>query len=319
MKCLCTCFFICICISTVVLSSSVALIIDQAGINDNSFNSIAFNGLCAAENEFSISVNVYTASTENEHATLVQAIKEHNDLIIVLGYSLKHALEDIARKYPKQQFALIDSTSDIPNIISVIFRDNEGSFLCGYLAAHMTKTGVIGFVGGQKNPVIDNFLSGYKHGAEYSGKDARVISYFIGDSANAWIDPVAGYRLAVKLHNENADIIFHAAGNSGLGVIKAAHDNKIFAIGVDNDQDGIAPKTVLTSMLKRVDIAVYNIIRDFIGNKIPRSKIYSLGIREYAIGLTQFKYTKDIIPASVRIDLSLLKLKILRNSLKVGK
>jgi basic membrane protein A len=216
------------------------------------------------------------------------------DLVIVIGFIHQSALVEVSADYPNIHFAIVDDVVDSPNVTSLVFEEHEGSFLVGVLAGLMTETNTVGFVGGMEVPLIRKFEVGFVEGAQYANPDVSVIVNYAGSFG----DPGRGRELAVSQNERGADIVYHAAGGTGSGVIDAAVANGFYAIGVDSDQDYMAPGTVLTSMVKRVDKAVFEVIKAVVDGTLEGG-VWSFGIQDGAVGTSEFTYTKDQIPQSV--------------------
>jgi basic membrane protein A len=178
--------------------------------------------------------------------------------IVAVGFSQESALKKVAEEFPNIKFAIIDSVVEKPNVQSIVFKEHEGSFLVGLLAAQASKTNKVGFVGGMDIPLIRKFACGYVQGVKYAKKDAEVFQNMTGTTGAAWNDPVKGGELARSQIDRGADVVYHAAGGTGVGVLRATADAGKLGIGVDSNQNGMHPGKVLTSMVKRVDVATYN-------------------------------------------------------------
>jgi len=270
----------------------VGIVFDSGGKGDKSFNDSADAGIQRAAKELGIESKSVDSKSEKDYETNLDGLAEKGcDVIFAVGFAQKTALTTVAPKYPKIKFAIIDDVLDQPNVRSLVFSEQEGSFLAGYLAALVSKTGKIGFVGGKTTPLIKKFEAGYVAGAETANPkiDATGIKY-----TESWDDTAAGKAAATVLFNGGCDIVYHAAGRCGLGVITAAKESGKLAIGVDSNQDDQAPGSVLTSMVKHVDEAVFATIKDVQDNKFtPGTKVFDL--KSKGVGLTEFKYTKDKI------------------------
>ena len=225
---------------------------------------------------------------------------------------MKDATEKVAKDFPDVKFALIDEVSTLPNVASLVFAEDQGSFLVGALAAMMSKTGSVGFVGGMEIPLIQKFQKGYEMGAKYVNPNIKLGSLYTSGS-NPFNDPVRGKENALSLIKQGADVVYHAAGGTGIGVIDAAKEAKVFAIGVDSNQDGIAPGVVLTSMIKNVDVAVFNTIKAVKEGAFVAGE-QRFGIKENGVGTTEFEFTKDAIGAD-----NLAKLEAIKKDIVEGK
>ncbi|MFQ6088472.1 MAG: BMP family protein, partial [Candidatus Methanofastidiosia archaeon] len=256
-------------------------VLATGGLGDKSFNDSAFAGAKKAEQELGIELDYVepTAIAEYEGFLRDYAKSGEYSIIISIGFDQADALSVVAKEYPEQKFAIVDMVVDLPNIASFVFRENESSFLVGAIAGMITETNKIGFVGGMDIPLINKFLAGYKAGAKHVNPDVEVYVVYVG----GWADPAKGKELALSQIDKGADIVYQAAGRSGLGVIEAAKERDIYAIGVDADQRYLAPDNILTSALKRVDVAVYRVIKSVIGGTFSGG-IYDLGIKENGVG-----------------------------------
>ncbi len=276
----------------------VGFISDTAGLSDRSFNETAWQGVQDASKEIPITMRALESRTVTDYESNVRLMAQQGyDLIITMGYLYDDPVRRVAREFPKISFAIADGSVDgLPNVASLQFREEEGSFLAGMLAAGMAPGGVIGFVGGQSIPIIKRFEVGYRAGAWYQNRKTKVLVSYTG----SWEDPGAGKEQALSQFERGARVVFHAAGKTGLGVIEAARTRGPghYAIGVDADQDGLAPGFVLSSMMKRMDVAVKEIIKDKAAGRFTNG-IRRLGVREGGVQLSDMKYTRDKIPAEL--------------------
>lgn len=293
----------------------VALIVAFTGLGDRGFCDSANAGLQRAIKELGITGKVIEPKSESEYIEQYRALSaEGYDLIMGLTSGIAAEIEELADEFPNVKYGIIDyaPTKAHPQVAGLSFTEHEGSFLAGALAGMMTKTNKIGYVGGVDTPLLRKFQIGYTEGAKYVNSKVEVISVIAG----AFGDPTKGKELALSLFNRGCDIVYHAAGKTGDGVIAAAQQMKQYAIGVNTDQDYIAPGTVLTSMVKRVDNAVYNCIKDTQDGKFRGgAKVY--GLSEGGVSLTDFTYTKNIIPSSVLSRLQTIEKDIIAGKIKV--
>ncbi len=247
----------------VALSSAAyadpAIIFDLGGKFDKSFNEAAFNGAekWKAESGGNYAEIVITGEAQREQA-LRRAAEQGNNPIVVTGFSFATALEAVAKDFPDTKFAIIDMVVELPNVRSVVFNEHEGSYLVGVAAAKASASGTVGFIGGMDVPLIQKFACGYVQGVKATNADAVVIQNMTGTTPAAWNDPVKGGELTKAQIGQGADVIYAAAGGTGVGVLQTAADEKILSIGVDSNQNYMHPGQVLTSMMKRVDVAVYD-------------------------------------------------------------
>ena len=249
--------------STTFAVAEPALIFDLGGKFDKSFNEAAFNGAQRWEAETGNSFREIELQSEAQREQALRRFAEAGaNPIVMAGFAFANALGEVAGDYPDTKFAIIDMVVDAPNVRSVVFNEHEGSYLVGMMAAKASKSGVIGVVGGMDIPLIRRFNCGYVQGAKAANADIKVIQNMTGTTPAAWNDPVKGGELARAQIDQGADVIYHSAGGTGIGVLQAAADEGILGIGVDKNQNHLHPGKVLTSMVKRVDVAVYNAFKD---------------------------------------------------------
>lgn len=296
----------------------VAEVTDAGGIDDQSFNASAWEGLKRAAKEFGVEKKYLESKEISDYKTNLSTLADQgNDLIFAVGILMEDALKEVAPKYPKTRFAIIDGTApDLLNCIALKFREEEGSFLAGYVAARMSKTGAIGFVGGMEIDLIKKFWAGYYAGARTANPNIRVIAKYVGN----WTDVAKGKEIALEEFRQGADILFAAAGKGGLGVLDACNEKGtgFYGIGVDADQDHLHPGRILTSMMKGVDTVVYETIKHLKDGNW-RSGEHVFGIKEGGIHLSPMKYTKQDVPADVLAKVETLSKQIAEGRLKVPK
>lgn len=288
--------FIFILLSLTVLSKpiKVGLILAMGGLGDKSFNDSAYAGLMRAKKDFDIEIKYVEPSSWMEDAFYLEQYSENNfDLIIATSYTASDAIKNTAANFPNIKYAIVDTVVPGKNIASLIFNETEGSFLVGTLAAKMTKTNKIGFIGATDIPLINRFKSGYEQGAKYINPKIKVLTTYIGGDS-PYNDAVKGKEHALSLAEQGVDVIYHATGNSGIGIFKGVEEKNIYGIGVDCNQDDIVKGKILTSMLKNVDVAIYTIIKDTLENKF-QGKTYIFDLNTNGVGTTNFEFTKDII------------------------
>lgn len=274
----------------------VALVLDKGGPDDKSFNAAAHEGLMKAKHDFGVEDHETVSKDASDYKTnLTTFANQGFDLVFAVGFAMEQDLKDVAPQFPGIKFAIADGNApDLPNCAALQFKEEQGCFLVGFLAASMTKTKTIGFVGGMQIPLIEKFEAGYKAGAKTADPNVKVIASY----TNEWEDINKGSTQADQQIGSGADIIFHAAGKCGLGVIQAIKEKGAgyYAIGVDRDQDDEAPGRVLTSMVKRLDVAVYDTIQRTKDGKFePGVHLYD--VKSGGIGLSEMKYTKKDVPA----------------------
>ncbi len=294
----------------------VGIVLSTGGLGDKSFNDSAFRGLENAKKDLGIEFKYVEPASPAEDSQFLKEFAEGGyDLVIGVGFMMKDSVEKIAAEYPNVKFALIDDVAKGANVRNLVFKEQEGSFLVGAAAAMVSKTGTVGFVGGGDFPLIQKFQRGFEQGAKYVNPNAKVITvYLSGD--NPFNDPVKAKEITISEVKQGADVVYHAAGASGIGVINAAKEAKIFAIGVDSNQDDIAPGTVLTSMIKNVDVTVYDTVKALQEGKFEAGEAV-FGVKENGVGTSDFKNTKDVIGEENLKKLDELKAKIISGEIVV--
>lgn len=236
-----------------------ALIFDLGGKFDKSFNEAAFNGAQRWADETGNSFREIELQSEAQREQALRRFAEAGaNPIVMAGFAFASALGEVAADYPDTKFAIIDMVVDAPNVRSVVFNEHEGSYLVGMMAAQASKTGTVGFIGGMDIPLIRKFACGYVQGVKAVNANATVIQNMTGTTPAAWNDPVKGSELTKAQISQGADVVYAAAGGTGVGVLQTAADENILSIGVDSNQNYMHPGKVLTSMLKRVDNAVHD-------------------------------------------------------------
>lgn len=294
----------------------VGIVFDSGGRGDKSFNDSAWAGVEKAKAEFGIDESSVESKSEKDYEPNLEALAEQGcDLIVGVGINMKTAMEAVAPKYKDIKFAIVDASVPGDNVRSLLFKEEEGSFLAGYLAGLMSKTHKLGFVGGMELPLIKKFQAGYEAGARTADPSTVVLpAKYTGSWDNVDYAKVA----ATGLISGGADIVYHAAGRAGLGVISAAKEKGVYAIGVDSDQDDIAEGSVLTSMIKRVDQAVYQTIKDLKdGAFTSGEKMYDL--KAGGVGVSEMRFTKDKVGEANLAKLKEISDKIVSGEIVVPK
>ncbi len=236
-----------------------ALIFDLGGKFDKSFNEAAFNGAQRWAEETGETFREIELQSEAQREQALRRFAEAGaNPIVMAGFAFADALGQVAADYPDTKFAIIDMVVDQPNVRSVVFNEHEGSYLVGMMAAKASKSGTVGFIGGMDIPLIRKFACGYAQGVKAVNGDATVVANMTGTTPSAWNDPVKGSELTKAQISQGADVVYAAAGGTGVGVLQTAADEGILSIGVDSNQNYLHSGKVLTSMLKRVDNAVYD-------------------------------------------------------------
>ena len=313
---------------SLALSASAAplkvAVVVAGGLGDKSFYDSSNAGLRKAIQELKVQGKVIECKYDpaNYVPYLVTASKNF-DLVFVVGFEFLDSLKQVAPQFPRTDYVHVDMAGKLAHVSYANFNENEGSFLAGALAALMAERkgdprvrgkAVIGAVGGQDIPVIRNFFVGYEQGARAIDPKIRVLTGFVG----SWDDPAKGKEMALAQHAKGADVVFQVAGGTGQGVIAAADENGFYAIGVDSPQEYLAPKAVLTSMVKRCDVAVYDLIRAKLEGKFLRGHVYTYGLKEGGVGLSWWTAeTKRNIPADVAKKVQDLERRIVDGRIKV--
>jgi basic membrane protein A len=270
-----------------------AIIYDLGGKFDKSFNEAGFNGATQwAKDTGGKFADLELQNDAQREQALRKFASAGNSPIVIPGFSWSTALGKVAPEFPNIHFVIIDSVVDAPNVKSILFKAEEGSYLAGVLAAKTSKTGKVGFVGGMDIPLIHAFFCGYKQGFMATNSGGEVFENYTGTTPDAWNDPVTAGELAKADFDRGADIVYAAAGGSGLGVLQAAKDAGKLGIGVDSNQNGIQPGSVLTSVMKRVDVAVYNAFKDDANFKAGTE---ILGVKDTGVALAMDDNNKPLI------------------------
>lgn len=257
------------------------MVTDMGGLGDKSFNDSAWAGLKKAEKDFGVEPKILQSTKQEDYEPNLGNMAQSVDLTIAVGFLFENAMKAAADQYPDKKFGVIDTVADKANVMSVLFKEHEGSFLVGVIAGMTTKSNVIGFVGGMEIPVIEKFEAGFVAGVKSVNPNAKVLIDYTGDFGKADL----GKEVALKQFAQNADVIFHASGACGIGVIQAADEKGFWAIGVDQDQSKESTKNkVLCSMIKRVDTGTYTITKAVVDGKFEGGKVITLGLKEEGVG-----------------------------------
>ncbi len=277
-----------------------AIIYDMGGKFDKSFNEAAFNGATRWAEETGGSFDDFEMQNEAQREQALRRFAARgSNPIVVTGFAFGDAVNTVAAEFPDTNFAIIDMVVDQPNVRSVVFNEHEGSYLVGMMAAMASKSGTVGFVGGMDIPLISKFACGYVQGAKAVNADITVIQNMTGTTPAAWNDPVKGGELTKAQIDQGADVVYHAAGGTGRGVLQAAADAGILGIGVDSNQNHLFPGSVLTSMLKRVDVAVYNAFTDGTGGEFTTG-FNVLGLKEGGVGYALDENNESLVTAEMK-------------------
>jgi basic membrane protein A len=310
----------------------VGIVFDIGGKNDRSFNAAAWEGVQRAEKDMPICLYDVEPGNPTSIEPAMRAYAEKGfDLIIGIGFAQGPILKRVAHDYPNINFAIIDGVileddgkTPKPNVASLVFREHEGSYLVGMIAAEKSKTGVLGFLGGMDIPLIHRFQKGYEEGAKSVNPNIQVIPNYVGVTDGAWNNPGKGKELALAQIEKGADVIFTAAGNSGLGAFDAVEqygknpqgEANRFVIGVDSNQNAVKPGFVLTSMVKRVDNAVYDVVREVLDGKF-KGGFHTFGLDKDGVAYSMDQHNKPLIPAETIQRVEEAKGKIVGGEIKV--
>ncbi|WP_255033962.1 BMP family protein [Rhodoferax sp. TH121] len=295
------------------MAADPAVVFDMGGKFDKSFNEAAYTGIEKWKKETGKKYLSFEITNESQREQAIRRMAERGaSPIIGIGFGQASSIEKVAKEFPKLQFAIIDMVVDLPNVQSVVFKEQEGSFLVGAMAAMASKTGKVGFVGGMDIPLIRKFECGYKQGAMWANPKAEMIGNMTGTTGAAWNDPARGGELAKAQFSQGVDVVFAAAGGTGIGVYQAAKDSGKLAIGVDSNQNHIQPGTMLTSMLKRVDVAVYNVAK---GHK---AGISVLGLKEGGVDYAVDANNAKLVTADMKKKVEAAKADIISGKIKVA-
>ena len=295
-----------------------AIIYDLGGKFDKSFNEAAYNGAEKFKAETGIEYREFEIANDAQREQALRKFAgDGNNPIVVAGFSWAAALEKVSAEYPDTKFAIIDMVvAGKPNVKSIVFKEQEGSYLAGIMAAIAAKSNKVGFVGGMDIPLIHKFACGYVGGVKSVKPDAEVFQAYTGSDPSAWNDPVKGGEITKSQISQGADVVYHAAGGTGVGVLQAAAEAGKLGIGVDSNQNGLQPGKVLTSMLKRVDVAVYNSFMDAKNDKFV-ADIQNLGLKEDGVGVAMDEHNKALVTPEMTAAVDKAKADIIAGTVTV--
>ncbi len=310
----------------------VGIVFDIGGKNDRSFNAAAWEGVQRAEKDLPICLYDVEPGNPTSIEPAMRAFAEKDfNLIIGIGFAQGPIMQKVADDYPNIKFAIVDGVifekdgkTPKQNVASLVFREHEGSYLVGMLAAMKSKSGVLGFVGGMDIPLIHKFETGYAEGAKAINPNIKVVDNYVGVTDSAWNNPGKGQELAISQINQGADVIFTAAGNSGIGAFDAVEkyglnengEAKKFVIGVDSNQNGQRPGFVLTSMVKRVDNAVYDVVKEVLSGKFAGG-FHVFGLDKDGVAYAMDDNNKRLITPEMLQKVEEAKTKIIAGEIKV--
>lgn len=295
-----------------------AVIYDMGGKFDKSFNEGVWNGVQKFTAESGVEVMEFEVTNETQREQAMRRMAERGATVILgVGFAQADAISKVAAEYPDRQFSIIDvGWLDAPNLRQYVFKEHEGSYIVGVAAAKASQTNKVGFIGGMDIPLIRKFACGYVGGVKSVSGGAEVYQNMTGSTPSAWNDPAKGAELTQSQIDRGADVVYHAAGGTGGGVIQAAADAGKLAIGVDSNQNGIAPGSVLTSMLKRVDVAAYETFRDAKAGKFT-SGIVTLGLAEGGVDWALDDNNASLVTADMKAAVEKAKADIIGGAVTV--
>ncbi|MCB5161135.1 BMP family lipoprotein [Marinomonas algarum] len=303
--------------SSLAMAADPAVVYDQAGKFDKSFNEGVYNGVKQYTAETGIQVREFEPKNEAQvEQGLRRLAKRGYSPIVTVGFNMTSAVEKVAKDFPEVSFTLIDGEIDLPNVQSVIFKEHEGSFIVGALAAMASKTDTVGFIGGMDIPLVRKFGCGYEQGVKFATPNATVLQNMTGSTGAAFNDPTKGSELAKSQFSKGADVVFAAAGGTGIGVYQAAKDEGKFAIGVDSNQNHIQPGTMLTSMVKRVDQAAYNTYKNAPAGTWQPGLVV-LGLAEDGVDWARDEYNASLITEEMKASVADIRAKIISGEIQV--
>ncbi|WP_075995375.1 BMP family lipoprotein [Salaquimonas pukyongi] len=304
-------------VSAMAMDAKPAVVYDKGGKFDGSFNQAAYDGAERFKTETGIEYREFEVTDDAQREQAMRRFaRDGNNPIVVIGFSQAAALEKVAKEYPDINFAIVDMVVELPNVRSIVFKEHEGSFLVGVMAAKASKTGKVGFVGGMDIPLIRKFACGYVGGVKSVNADAEVIQNMTGTTGAAWNDPTKGGELARAQMDQGADVIYHAAGGTGFGVLQAVADAGKLGIGVDSNQNHLHPGNILTSMLKRVDVAVYDAFSD-VNNGTWSAGFEVLGLKEGGVDIAMDEHNKPLVGGDMMAAVESAKSGIIDGSVTV--
>jgi len=300
------------------LAFKPAVLFDMGGKFDKSFNEGIWNGLEKFRKETGIKYREFEVTQEAQREQFLRKLASRgSDPILAVGFGQAAAVEKVAKEFPKTRFSIIDvNWLNLPNIQGIAFKEHEGSFLVGVLAAMKSETAAVGFVGGMDIPLIRKFACGYVQGVKFINPGVVVYQKMTGTTPAAWNDPARGAQLAKTMYDSGADIVYAAAGGTGLGVLQAAADNNKLSIGVDSNQNHLQPGSVLTSMLKRVDVAAYEVFKSA-KNGTWKSGVKTLGLAEDGVGWALDEHNSKLVTSAMNSKVEQVRKDIIAGNIKV--
>ncbi len=290
--------------ASAVETSKIGVVLSIGGLRDSSFNDAAYDGIMRLRKDYHCSVEVVEpANIGGIEEGLEYLCSKKLDLVCAVGLFANDAIRRVAEKFPEQKFVLIDSVVTSPNVLSILFDEEEGSFYAGAFAAIAAKGNVIGFLGGMDSPVIGSFERGFKRGASFVNPEIKVISRYVGDTPEAFHQSDKAFEIGLTMKRQGAEIIYHASGKSGLGLIEASRRGGFLVIGVDSDQSRIAPGKVPASMVKRLDNGLVKAVK-LLQNGTFKGGVWTLGLKDQGIELSLSRFNRDLLTPELKHKLA---------------
>lgn len=278
----------------------IGIVLSIGGLNDGSFNDAAYKGIMEIRKNDNCIVEVIEPGTVSSIEPALRYLCERKmDLICAVGVFANEAMRKVASDYPTNKFLLLDSVVTVPNVLSILFDEEQGSFFAGAFAALVSKSKIVGFLGGMDSPIIATFERGFRNGVKFVDPEIKLTSRYVGTSPEAFDMPDKARVLGISMAEEGADFIYHAAGKSGLGLIDAARHNNFLVIGVDSDQSKVAPGKVAASMVKRIDNALVKAVQILKKGQF-KGGIWTLGIEDKGIELIISRFNRDLITPEIK-------------------
>ncbi|GFE63303.1 BMP family lipoprotein [Litoreibacter roseus] len=301
-------------LGTGVALADPAIIFDLGGKFDKSFNEAAFNGAQQWAQETGGSYKEIEMQSEAQREQALRRLAETgSNPVVMTGFAFGSVLAEVAGDYPETDFVIVDAVVEQPNVTSIVFKEHEGSYLVGYMAAQASQNNTVGFIGGMDIPLIRRFACGYAQGAKAANPDTTVIANMTGTTPAAWNDPVKGAELTKAQISQGADVVYAAAGGTGVGVLQAAADEGKLSVGVDSNQNGLHPGSVLTSMMKRVDVAVYEA---FSADELAGG-VQVLGLSNDGVGYAMDENNAELVSEEMQAAVEGVKAEIIAGNIEV--
>ena len=281
---------------------TIGIVLSTGGLNDGSFNDAAYEGVMLLRKEGALVEVVDPGSISGIEPALRYFCKRKLDMVCAVGLFANEAVRHVSNEFPETKIVLIDSVVSAPNVLSILFDEEQGSFFAGAFAALVSKKGCVGFLGGMESPVIASFEKGFKNGAVFVNPNIKFASRYLGNSPDAFDMVDKAEKVGAEINQEGADIIYHAAGKSGLGLIAAARRGDFYVIGVDSDQSKAAPGKVAASVVKRIDIALVKAV-EVLKKGSFNGGVWTLGLQDHGIELAYSRFNRDLITHEISLKL----------------